>query len=124
MTVNRTVASLHITFQTSGINSPDAFKICCHLQIQTDTYSDDTRLCLLTSSAFIKSMIHIELMKKQKFPKWYYVEGRGGLGGSESSHRGCCRYNSTVLSIAVRLTLTFSSFDRNQDTRDIQITEA
>lgn len=51
-----------------------------HLK-QDSVKATNTCFCLLTSSVFIKSMIHIELLKKQKFPKWYDSGGLWALRG-------------------------------------------
>lgn len=85
----------------------------------TDNVQASNTCCrVFTSSAFIKSMNHIEHLKKQKCPKWY-CSGRlwAHMGG------GDCQHTSLAFPITVRLRLPISSSDRKQDNRGVHNAE-
>lgn len=52
---------------------------------QDHVQATNTCLCFSTSSVVIENMNHIELMKKQKFPKWYHSGGSVSLQRAELS---------------------------------------
>lgn len=73
--------------QISAMNTWHCFKKCVLMNRgQTGTYKaryglgEEHVLLLLTSSELIKSMIHIELQKKQKFSKWHHNRGLWARG--------------------------------------------